>query len=42
MFKLPVKPIWIAACGLLLGLFVVFKMAMAITAFTPATQPVVR
>ncbi len=40
MFKLPVKPIWIAACGLLLGLVVVFKMAMAITAFTPATQPV--
>ena len=40
MFKLAVKPIWIATLALLGALLLAFKLALAITAFTPSTQPV--
>ena len=40
MFKLAVKPIWIATLALLGALTLAFKLALAITAFTPSTQPV--
>ena len=40
MFKFAVKPIWIATSALLGALMLAFKLALAITAFTPATQPV--
>ena len=40
MFKLAVKPLWIATLALLGALLLAFKLALAITAFTPSTQPV--
>ena len=40
MFKLAVKPLWIATLALLGALMLAFKLALAITAFTPANQPV--
>lgn len=40
MFKLSVKPIWMAVFVLLGALAVALKLALAITAFTPANQPV--
>jgi len=40
MFKLPIKPIWVATCALLGGLAVMFKLALAITAFAPANAPI--
>ena len=40
MYKLAVKPLWIATLALLGALMLAFKLALAITAFTPSTQPV--
>ncbi len=40
MFKLSVKPIWVAVLVLLVALAVALKLALAITAFTPANQPI--
>ena len=40
MFKFVVKPLWVAALALLGALMLAFKLALAITAFTPSTQPV--
>ncbi len=40
MFKSAVKPLWIATSALLGALLLAFKLALAITAFTPANQPV--
>lgn len=40
MNKLLFKPIWLAVFALLVALTVAFKLALAITAFTPGNQPV--
>lgn len=40
MNKLLIKPIWLAVLALLAALTVAFKLALAITAFTPGNQPV--
>ncbi len=40
MFKSSIKPAWVAAAVLLIALVAAIRFAMAITAFTPANQPV--
>ena len=40
MFKSSIKPAWVAAAVLLVALVAAIRFAMAITAFTPANQPI--
>ncbi len=40
MFKLSVKPAWVGAVVLVVVLAAAIRLAMAITAFTPASQPI--
>ena len=40
MIKLPVKPLWIGLLALPAAMFLAFKVAVALTAFNPAEQPI--
>ena len=40
MFKLPLRPFWIGLLALPIAAFVAFRVAVALTAFTPANQPI--